>query len=89
MDSRTMLELAAAAGMIGGYAAGISEVGITRRNPLTMQGEKWAKKLKPCRSAEVTAYIEQTGNRRQSAIYECESCGCELTGEEFMRKTVE
>ena len=41
-------------------------------------------KLKPCPFCGGVAYIEQTGNRRQSTIYECESCGCRLeTGEEF------
>ena len=40
--------------------------------------------LLPCPFCGGDAYIEQAGNRRQSTIYECGSCGCRLeTGEEF------
>ena len=40
--------------------------------------------LLPCPFCGGDAYIERVGNRRQSTIYECGSCGCRLeTGEEF------
>lgn len=40
--------------------------------------------LKPCPFCGGEAHIEQIGDRRQSTIYCCNSCGCRLeTGEEW------